>query len=319
MVETVTYSTRDLNYAQKLSYWRDYVCQTFVDLNCENASKEMFEGEISSRDAHDLRYSTVASSPQRVVRDKRRIAKSNHDCFLVSMQLTGQGHVQQAGRTASLSPGEFALYDVTRPYSLTFEKDYKQLVLTLPRAKLLERFADAEGATAIAVSSTHSATQLATTLFSQLSTHLPQLDNFTVQKLQDDAIDLLVDALRAQTVADLPQQGQSQTLLTQRILRFIDANLADPELKPDTIACAHGISERYLRKLFEKRQKSVSDTIWHRRLEHAKFDLTNPAKAHISLASIAYDWGFKDPSHFSRTFKAAYGLSPRAARKAGLS
>ncbi|MEO0412991.1 MAG: helix-turn-helix domain-containing protein [Pseudomonadota bacterium] len=318
MVETITLSTRDLSYSQKLRYWRDYVCQTFVDLNCENASQADFEGEITSRDAHDLRYSIVASSPQRVVRDKARIARSNHDCFLVSMQLTGQGHVQQAGRTATIKPGEFALYDVTRPYSLTFEKDYRQLVLTLPRAKLLERFSDVESATAISVASTHSATQLATTLFSQLSTHLPQLDHFTVQKLQNDAVDLLVDALRAQTVPDMPQQGQSQTLLTQRIIRFIDANLADPELKPETIAAAHGISERYLRKLFEKRDKTASDYIWQRRLEHARLDLTNPAKAHISLASIAYDWGFKDPSHFSRTFKAAFGLSPREARKRGL-
>ncbi|MGD1956825.1 MAG: helix-turn-helix domain-containing protein [Sphingomonadales bacterium] len=315
MTETVTLSTRDLNYAQKLSFWRDYVCQTFVDLNCENAAKDSFEGEITSRDAGDMRYSNVWSRPQRVVRDKSRISRSNDDCFLVSMQLTGQGHVIQAGRTATLNPGEFALYDVTRPYSLIFEGDYQQLVLTLPRKTLLERFSEAESTTAVAVSGSHSATQLATTLFTQISTHLPQLDSFTVQKLQSDAVDLLVDALRMQTAATLPQQGQSQTLLTQRILRFIDANLGDTELRPETIAAAHGISERYLRKLFESRTLGVADYIWRRRLEHARLDLCNPNKAHISLASIAFDWAFKDPSHFSRAFKSAFGLSPREARR----
>jgi AraC-like DNA-binding protein len=33
-----------------------------------------------------------------------------------------------------------------------------------------------------------------------------------------------------------------------------------------------------------------------------------------SITQIAYDWGFKDPAHFSRAFKMRYGRSPSAHR-----
>lgn len=318
MVETQTLTTRDLKYSQKLQYWRDYVCQTFVDLNCESADEVDFEGEIISRDAGDIRYSTVASSPQKVVRDKSRIAKSSHDYFLVSMQIAGQAKVIQNGRAAELSAGQFALYDVTRPYCLEFKDHYKQLVLRLPRRTLLDRLMGAEDHTAIAVSAGLSAARLATSLFSQLAEHLPNLDQFTVDRLQNDAVDLLVDAVRAQTHTQPSSQGQSQAQLLHRICRHIETHLGDPDLRPDAIAAAHGISERYLRKVFEKRSKGVAEWIWQRRLENARQDILNPAKLHLSLATIAYDWGFKDASHFSRAFKNFFGVSARDMRKSAI-
>jgi AraC-like DNA-binding protein len=315
MVETQTLTTRNLKYSQKLQYWRDYVCQTFVDLNCEDADAVDFEGEIRSRDAGDIRYSTVTSSPQKVVRDQSKIAKSDHDYFLVSMQLAGQGRVIQNGRAAEIGAGQFALYDVTRPYRLEFKDQYKQLVLRLPRRTLLDRLLEAEDHTAVAVSADISATRLATTLFTQLAEHLPNLDQFTVNRLQNDAVDLLVDAVRAQTQSAPSTQSQSPAQLLHRICRHIETNLSDPDLKPEAIAAAHGISERYLRKLFEKRDKGVAEWIWQRRLENAREDILNPAKLHLSVATIAYDWGFKDPSHFSRAFKGFFGASPREIRK----
>lgn len=318
MVETLTLTTQDLKHSQKLRYWRDYVCQTFVDLNCEHVDEADFEGYIISRDAGDIRYSTVQSSPQQVVRDQSKIANSSHDYFLVSMQLAGQGRIIQNGRVAQLNAGQFALYDVTRPYRLEFDKHYKQLVLRLPRKTVLGRLIEAEDHTAVAVAANLSATRLATSLFTQIADHLPGLDEFTVNRLQNDAVDLLVDAVREQTQQGVPTQGQSTAQLLHRISRFIENNLHDPDLKPDAIAAAHGISERYLRKLFEAREQGVAEWMWQRRLDNAYQDLLSPAKAHLSVATIAYEWGFKDASHFSRAFKTKFDVSPRAARKAGV-
>ena len=42
--------------------------------------------------------------------------------------------------------------------------------------------------------------------------------------------------------------------------------------------------------------------------------LASPALRHRQVGEIAFDWGFNDLSHFGRTFRERYGLSPRAFR-----
>jgi hypothetical protein len=49
--------------------------------------------------------------------------------------------VVQDGREVRLGPGDFACYDSTRPYTLSFGDAFEQLVLHMPRALLLDRLA----------------------------------------------------------------------------------------------------------------------------------------------------------------------------------
>jgi transcriptional regulator GlxA family with amidase domain len=43
-------------------------------------------------------------------------------------------------------------------------------------------------------------------------------------------------------------------------------------------------------------------------------DLTDPAMRHRSISEIAFAAGFNDLSHFSRSYRARYGLLPRETR-----
>jgi AraC-like DNA-binding protein len=97
-----------------------------------------------------------------------------------------------------------------------------------------------------------------------------------------------------------------------RALRFLETHLADPELSPRTIAAGLGMSLRYLHLLFEQGD-SVGATILARRLECCRHALES-ATDHRSVSEIAYAWGFNDAAHFSRTFKARFGVSPRDLR-----
>ena len=51
---------------------------------------------------------------------------------LDSIQTAGTGRISQDGRSTELHPGDFALYDSTRPYELAFDDDFQQYVLMLP-------------------------------------------------------------------------------------------------------------------------------------------------------------------------------------------
>ena len=59
--------------------------------------------------------------------------------------------------------------------------------------------------------------------------------------------------------------------------------------------------------------------VWTERLKKIAKELGNPALSHLSVSSIAFDWGFSDAAHFSRAFKAAFGMTPRNFREHSLS
>jgi AraC-like DNA-binding protein len=82
---------------------------------------------------------------------------------------------------------------------------------------------------------------------------------------------------------------------------------------------AHHISVRYLQKLFEGEGETVTGWIRARRMEHCRKDLAAAEFAEVPVCSIAARWGLVDAAHFSRLFKAAYGLPPGEYRIGALS
>jgi AraC-like DNA-binding protein len=88
------------------------------------------------------------------------------------------------------------------------------------------------------------------------------------------------------------------------------------DLSRDSIARAHFISKSYLDKLFDAKGTSVWQSIKERRLDRCRCDLQDESLAHESILEIASRWGFTSAAHFSRTFAATFGISPREYRSA---
>jgi AraC-like DNA-binding protein len=313
-VNDVLLSTDTVCERERLAYWRDAVCDTFVELECETTWPAHFFGSLTSKLAGTIQYSAVRSAPQHVARTRHKISRSGHDYFLLSLQTKGHGVLEQDGRRAVLQPGDFALYDTTRPYDLWFDAQFSQLVLRLPRSMLAERLFDADRFTALRIAGTAGAGRLASLFFRQLYHELQHVEVSGVERLHATGVDLLATAFSEQTGA-LSSVSESHSVLRRRICDFIDRHLAEPDLSCLSIAAAHGISERYLRKLFAMCSMSASDQIWSRRLEQARRDLIDPMRAHRTVTTIGYDVGFKDAAHFSRAFKARFGLTPTAWRR----
>jgi AraC-like DNA-binding protein len=100
-----------------------------------------------------------------------------------------------------------------------------------------------------------------------------------------------------------------------RVREFASRNLRDPDLDAEVIAAAVGVSVRYLHKLFACEPRTLMRWIRKERLTRIRNELANNALSDHRIATIAYGWGFSDPAHFSRTFRAAYGVSPRDFRE----
>lgn len=102
--------------------------------------------------------------------------------------------------------------------------------------------------------------------------------------------------------------------LLQSAKEFVEAHLVDLELGPEMIAGHINVSTRTLHRMFEAEGLTVRGWIRSRRLEHCRVELGDKASAHVPVSSVGSRWGLWDAAHFSRLFKSAYGLSPRAYR-----
>jgi len=122
------------------------------------------------------------------------------------------------------------------------------------------------------------------------------------------------DLIRALIASSVPGDPHSRTVRAQSLRAVldaaIDANLHDPGLTPARIAAEHGVSLRYLYRLFADEAESPAEAIWRRRLEGARRELADRATPHTRISVTARRWGFTDPRHFARRFRAAYGITP---------
>jgi AraC-like DNA-binding protein len=61
----------------------------------------------------------------------------------------------------------------------------------------------------------------------------------------------------------------------------------------------------------------VTEFIRSYRFDGILGDLRSPASAGEAISRIAARWGIHDMPHFTRTFRARYGISPSEARRRG--
>jgi AraC-like DNA-binding protein len=100
----------------------------------------------------------------------------------------------------------------------------------------------------------------------------------------------------------------------QAIKADISSRLNDGDVSVAALAARHGVTSRYVHKLFETEGATFSEYVLARRLELAHRLLTDPRLESRSITSIALDAGFSDLSHFNRTFRRRYDATPTGAR-----
>ena len=109
-----------------------------------------------------------------------------------------------------------------------------------------------------------------------------------------------------------------ETLLAQ-VHAHVRQHLRDPELGPDSIAAALAVSRRQLFRVCTSAGLSLEQLVIELRLEAAKAELAQVSGRSRTIASVALWWGFKDPTHFSRRFRNAFGMLPREWRALAVS
>jgi AraC-like DNA-binding protein len=295
--------------ARNISEFRAAVNDSFVPLQVHSDNPDRFRGLIRGAGVDEVHLSDVRATDHQVHRTPELIARGDAPYFKVSLMLQGSGLLIQDGREAVLSPGDLAVYDTSRPYSLIFDEDFRTMVVMFPR-HLIALPPDMVGQlTAVRVPGTDGLASVVTPYLTQLAANLDQFHGTTGARLAHSALDLVSTVFSHELGLDGATADPHRALM-QRIRGYIDRNLASTDLAPASIAAAHYISTRHLHGLFQEQGTTVSTWIRTRRLEQCRRDLTDPVLADRPVAAIAARWGFVDAAHFSRAFKSAFGIAP---------
>lgn len=295
--------------ARNISEFRAAVNDSFVPLQVTSRHADRFRGMIRGAGIDDVHVSELRATDHVVERTPELIARGDRSYFKVSLMLAGTGLLIQDRREAVLHPGDLAVYDTSRPYSLVFDEDFRTMVVMFPR-HLITLPADMMGElTAVRISGSEGLGAVVAPYLVQLAANLDQLAGVTGARLVHSALDLVTTVFTRELGLD-DATAHPHRALMQRIRAYIDRNLASADLDPTSIAAAHFISTRHLHGLFQEHGTTVSTWIRSRRLEQCRRDLIDPVLADRPVAAVAARWGFVDAAHFSRAFKAAFDLSP---------
>ena len=312
-------TTASVEPRQRQAYWTDMVCDTYVQLECDAGDGACtIEGEIAAHQLATLALSRVAATAQRVRRTPSKIAHKSEDYFLVSIQTHGQGAVVQDGRVALLTPGDFALYDSTRPYELHFEGPFQQYVLMLPGPTLRTALRDTQRLTASAVSGSRGAGHLMIGMIQTLAADIDALAPESASAVADSVTQILIAGLSALPAARQLPVSNLSAYHREQIKACVRSRLREPDLTVSAIAVQLRVSPSTLHRAWAGEACSLADWIWAQRLEAARRDLCDAGLAGRSVSQIAFSWGFNDAAHFSRTFRARFGCAPRQLRAASL-
>lgn len=312
--------TSQLPPRERFDYWRHLVSTAFVPLEPRAKSEETtadFRGQIQAAELGALKVCEVRADEHVARRTPRTIASADTDYYKLGLQIRGHCLLVQDGREALLGPGDFALYDTTRPYTLDMDA-HRILVFMFPRERLGISAQQVSAATATRLCGRQGLGAALSPLLVQLAQHVDDVDPAHGVRLASTALDLLTSMFTERLDLRNPDPDSMRRSLVQQIMSYIERSLGDPDLTPDQIAAAHHISTRYLHKLFRAEKTTVAGWVRERRLGHCARDLRDPLLVNRTVGTIAARWGFTDAAHFSRLFKATFDSAPREYRATAL-
>jgi AraC family transcriptional regulator, positive regulator of tynA and feaB len=231
--------------------------------------------------------------------------------FVATFQTQGTSTVRQDGREARAVPGDVFVLDACRPFQVETSVASLQSVF-IPSDLLKEAFPGIDSCTAVVLPTRSGVGRIARVGFEELFDPASEAD--------DEGLAGIASTLPHALAVAFGPHLKSRPLISrddhhrERIKDFVKRNLRDPRLNTRFIAKEVGLSLRRLHELFVAEPETLMRWIRAERLKRISDELADPALAERPIANIAYDWGFRQPAHFSRSFRSEYGVSPRIVR-----
>lgn len=310
MHATRRWSTDAIQSQERLDYWRDAVCEGFLEMVVD-ASPVSFHGTLESALLEDIGINCVRSSAQHVYRTPNAIARARKNYFYLLRKTDARWFAEQDGRHATLQPGDLLLVDSRRSYALHLTMSADVLSLELPTG-WVERWIPHPGEhVARRIDGQRGWGSVLSRFAGELTPELTTRPPIPARMLVDQLGALLALACDGPGPAATPVATELRT----RTLEAIRERHTEPRVTAQEVAEGLGISERSLHRCLAGTGKTFASTLLENRLATAKALLEQARFDKLTIAEIGYRAGFVDPSHFARVCRQHLGATPQALRR----
>lgn len=297
----------------RLSYWDRYSIDALVGLRTTSQSPDGLLARQTNVALPTIGLADIAGNAHAVERSARLVGMYPKDAVFACHLVKGTALFIQGGEQFTLAAGDTIVYDTRRPYSLAFLSDMQQFLVDIPVAELdaywgvrvddLPLKIAPLGGVGAALGA-----QLRRTLRGYLQA--PTFDSMAMPACTHTVLRTMAQS-RLRGPEALPQSLLHILAARMHVAR----HLHDPDLSPQDVARATGVSVRHLNRLFAREGTSLAEHIWAQRTAMAYRELMHPGAKPAAVGEIAFRWGFSSPAHFSRTIAATYGAPPSALRR----
>ncbi|MDG4799579.1 helix-turn-helix domain-containing protein [Micromonospora sp. WMMD980] len=309
--------TTRLPPAERFDFWQDLVARQSSTATIRSAHAGDFTASARVIELGTLRLGVWRYPSLEFTRPAHMIDSGDPDLYQLVLPLSGRGVVTQQRREGPLDPSAFALVDTVRPHGSRLRPDaatpgaVETLTVLVPHRALPLAPRRLTDLLAAPVPADAGMGALLAAFLRRIAAHPEQYAPADAWHLDRIALDLIGGVLAAPLDVERDLSVDARvTGLRARVAAFVRRHLTDPALSPAAVAAAHHLSVRSLHRLFEGTGTTVGALIRTGRLDRAARELADPGLGRLSVAQIAARCGFAHPAHFSRAFRAAYGLSP---------
>jgi AraC-like DNA-binding protein len=307
-----TWEINRLPVDEREDAWRDLVSSTHLPWSIDLAGDDVPAGGqewIRRHHLGDIDLIDCVCGPCSGRRNPSDLRRSPGEYVGVLIIQEGKELVSQAERETVLSAGDVVAWDSVAEARFAVLEPLRKQTLLVPRPRFQQLIPRPELATVRSVGASPTV-DLFTSYLRFLTT--VDLEPSAAAAAGNAALELLGAVLGSVIV---PSRSARRDALRVKVKEYVERHLADADLRPQAIAEANALSVRSLYGLFEEEGDTVGGYVRRRRLARAHADLTRPGPVR-SVTDVALRWGFGDTAHFSRSFRAQYGISPTEARQA---
>lgn len=305
--------TDSVGASDRVDWWRERTATLFgAEYSIDPARETPFSIALEVTQAAPLLIFSCNGSAHRAI---RRDDPGKNPAIVAHLQLQGHCTVRTEGKEALVAPGMLTFNRVSESSDLHFHEGYRQICAVLPESAFGIESHDWTALAGTVVPTDSGIAALLADHLRALASHPEVLDQ---ESPAAEIVAYTIGLLRA-TVRTVGNQATQENRGLQsyhrgRIKRFALAHLHLPGLSVEFVSAALDLSVRYIHRLFEQEDLPLMRWVMKQRLERAREQLAQPDSCYMSIAQIAYAWGFSDHAHFSRSFRKEFGYSPREAR-----
>lgn len=318
--KSLRFNTRGIVPDNRIQMWERHNAKALIPLDIRTLDNRPLHASETNLHLPAVRMASVFGTSQIVERSETYISENPTGVIAIFFATEGDAFFYHRGGHILLRPGQAIIYDVDRPFIRGFNYRFRELVLTIPKQRFLNMIGPqhpelpacfdfgltgAPGQQALA--------RLVNIALKQIEAGGGQSGSNSsgVKKSWSEIEEEIFSLLRNV----LGGASSSEDGIIAAAKNHIELNIGDRDLSPGQIAAAVGISERQLSRIFAEADTTVGRYVLQQRLGFAKTALCSREQDVVSVGEIGKRFGFASPSHFSRTFREQYGLTPLQCRK----